>query len=158
MVSFTWLVLMWKNNPWKGTSGWSIQEVGTASVAASPGLSREVVVVVASCSRVGVLRLCLGCCLGVLATRSPGTRIGPFPCRFSGTPWCLVYSALLIDFEWGLSWGSRWWSLSICSGSFPDQWSLLFLLLAFILQFRTSGKDTFNSSNLWAISLHIYTK
>ena len=40
----------------------------------------------AGCALTDKFKQCLGCGLSVLATRNPGTCVGPFPCRFSGTP------------------------------------------------------------------------
>ena len=44
------------------------------------------VVVDAGCALGGIIRQGLGYCLYVLAMRSPGTCVGPFPYTFSGTP------------------------------------------------------------------------
>ena len=48
-------------------------------------LCREVVVAV-GCAHAGVFRLCLERCLGVPATKNPGTCVGPSPCRYSVNP------------------------------------------------------------------------
>ena len=43
-------------------------------------------VVNAGCALCGVVRQCLGYCLDVIAMRSPGTCVWPFPYKLSGTP------------------------------------------------------------------------